>query len=287
MPRYSASRPGSSRARWLRLACGSPTSRSPPRRSAPHCSALLLVVAGFFVMARQVQLEGARLGRLFAVAASCAVPPLLIAGWFYVRNGIEHGLLVVGNWNIPGKDWWSQPGFHTASYYLGFGESLRRPVLSGFRSFGDALYSSFWGDGWIAGRASAAFPTEAWSWGFAVLGYWLAVPATFAIAIGIARMARLAFAPRECGRRAAWSFLLAVVGALATALVALTLDLPYFGQAKAPYLLGLVPIFAVAFALGAAWCDAALARRFGAVAAQLVRAFWITTGAVLWLSLAA
>lgn len=250
-------------------------------------AALLLVVAGFFVMARQVQLEGVALGRLFAVAASYAVPPLAIAGWFYVRNGIEHGQLVVGNWNIPGKDWWSQPGFHTASYYAGFGESLRRPVLSGFHSFGDAMYASFWGDGWIAGRASAAFPTEAWSWGFVALGYWLALPATFVLAIGLVRMAQRAFDPAEHGRRAAWSFLLAVTGAVATALVALTLDLPFFGQAKAPYLLCLVPIFAVAFALGVGWLDRALDRRFGTIAARLARAFWVATGAVLWLSLAA
>jgi len=247
----------------------------------------LAAVAAFFLAARVVQRDGASPGRLFAVTGAYAAAIAAVAGWYYARNVVHFGAPVVGNWNVPGMGWWSQPGFHTALYYLGFGESLRRPVLAGFHSFGDAMYASFWGDGWIAGRASAAFPTEAWSWEFAVIGYWLALPATLAVAIGLGRMLRLAFDPAECGRRAAWSFLLAVAGALATALVALTLDLPYFGQAKAPYVLGLVPILAVAFALGAGWLDVALDRRFGAIPAQVARCYWLGTGAVLWLSLAA
>ena len=71
------------------------------------------------------------------------------------------------------------------------------------------------------------------------------------------------------------------------ALIALTLDLPYFGQAKASYALGLVGPLAVAFALGVDACDRALAALGGAGAARAGRAFWVTTGAVLWLSMAA
>ena len=71
------------------------------------------------------------------------------------------------------------------------------------------------------------------------------------------------------------------------ALVALTLDLPYFGQAKASYALGLAAPLAVAFALGADAFDRALAALGGVGAAQVGRAYWITTGAVLWLSMAA
>lgn len=248
---------------------------------------VLAAVAGCFLLARVVQHEGFAIGRLAGVAAAYAVPIAAIAGWFYARNLALYGMPVVGNWNLPGMGWWSQPGFHTPAYYLGFGESLRRPVLAGFHSFADAMYASFWGDGWIAGRASAAFPTEIWSWDFAVIGYWAALPATGAIAFGLARMAQLAFAHAECGRRAAWSFLLATLGALATALIALTLDLPYFGQAKAPYVLGLVPVLAVAFALAAERADRALAARFGARAASAARAGWLGIGILLWLSLAA
>lgn len=248
---------------------------------------LLAACAGFFLLARVVQREGVRTGRLAAVALAYATPIAVLSGWFYLRNWRLHGALVVGNWNLPGRPWWSQPGFHTPTYYTGFGESLVRPVLGGFHSFWDALYASFWADGWIAGRASAAFPVEAWNWDFMALGVWLALPATLGLGWGLARMARLAFDPAEGARRAAWSFLLTVVAAVATALAALTLDLPYFGQAKAPYLLGLVPTFAVAFAIGADACDGWLAQRVGDVAAHAARALWLVTACVLWLGLAA
>ena len=70
-------------------------------------------------------------------------------------------------------------------------------------------------------------------------------------------------------------------------MVALTLDLPYFGQAKAPYLLGLVAPLSVAFALGVDACDRALVRLGGDSAAGAGRALWLAVGAVLWLSMAA
>ena len=248
---------------------------------------LLAAVAGFFLLARSAAGEGVRPARLAAIAAAYVAPIAAVSGWFYLRNVRLYGTPVAGNWNLPGMNWWSQPGFHTPGYYLGFGESLQRPVLSGFHSFADALYASFWGDGWIAGRASAAFPTEIWNWEFAAIGYWLALPATLALGWGVARSVRLAFAPEEGARRAAWSFLLALEAAVVFALVALTLDLPYFGQAKAPYALGLVAPLAVAFALGVDACDRALAARGGESAALVGRAFWLATGAVFWLSMAA
>jgi hypothetical protein len=244
-------------------------------------------VAGFFLLTRSAIAEGVRPARLAALAAAYIAPIAGVSGWFYLRNVQLYGTPIAGNWNLPGMVWWSQPGFHTASYYLGFGESLRRPVLSGFHSFADALYASFWGDGWIAGRASAAFPTEIWNWDFAGIGYWLALPATGVLGWGVLRTVRLAFAPEEGARRAAWSFLLALEAAVAFALLALTIELPYFGQAKASYALGLVAPLAVAFALGVDACDRALAAHGGEGAAQVVRAFWLVTGAVLWLSMAA
>ncbi len=248
---------------------------------------LLAAVAGFFLLARTVLAEGVRPARLAVLTAAYVAPIAAVSGWFYLRNWQLYGTPIAGNWNLPGMLWWSQPGFHTPNYYLGFGESLQRPVLSGFHSFADALYSSFWGDGWIAGRASAAYPTEIWNWDFAAIGYWLALPATLALGWGIARTLRLAFAPEEGARRAAWSFLLVLEAAVALALIALTIELPYFGQAKAPYALGLVAPLSVAFALGVDSCDRALAARGGESAARVGRAFWLATGAVFWLSMAA
>ena len=248
---------------------------------------LLATVAGFFLLVRNTVVEGVRPTRIAGLAAAYVAPIAVLCGWFYARSMQLYGTPIAGNWNLPGMLWWSQPGFHTPAYYLGFGESLRRPVFSGFHSFADAIYSSFWGDGWIAGRASAAFPTEIWNWDLVAIGYWLALPATVVLGWGLARSVRLAFAPEEGARRAAWSFLLALEAVVAFAMIALTLDLPYFGQAKAPYLLGLVAPLAVAFALGVDACDRALEKRCGESAARVGRALWLAIGAVFWLSMAA
>jgi len=243
-------------------------------------------VSGGCILARAAVVERARPPRLAALAAALALPPAALAGWFYARNVRLYGTPFVGNWNLPGMRWWSQPGFHTAAYYLGFGESLRLPVLSGFHSLADALYSSFWGDGWIAGRASAAWLPEFWSWPWVAIGYWLAVPVTLVLAAGALQSLRRAFAP-EGPLRAAWSFVVALEVALVLALVWLTLELPYFGQAKAPYLLGLVAPLAATFALGAETCDALLRRAGGRAASILGRALLTTAGAVFVLSFAA
>jgi hypothetical protein len=244
-------------------------------------------VAGFALVSRAaLGRDRPRVGAALAVAAAYATSMLALCGWFYARNVRLHGTPIVGNWALPGSAWWSQPGFHTPAYYAGFGESLVRPALSGFRSFGDSLYSSFWGDGWIAGRASAAFPPEAWNWDLMAVGYWLALPATAALAWGLARATRLAFARSEGFRRGAWSYLLLQAGALGFAMLVLTLELPYFGQAKAPYLLGIVPPLAVVFALGVDSADRALGLLGGEAARLIGRAFWLGSGCVLWLGLA-
>ncbi len=248
---------------------------------------LLAAVAGFFLIARNTVAEGVRPARIAGLAAAYVAPIAAISGWFYARNVQLYGTPIAGNWNLPGMLWWSQPGFHTPAYYLGFGESLRHPVLAGFHSFADAIYSSFWGDGWIAGRASAVFPTDAWNWDLVAIGYWLALPATAVLGWGLARCLGLAFAPEEGARRAAWSLLLTLEAAVAFAMIALTLELPYFGQAKAPYLLGLVAPLAVAFALGVDACDRALEGLGGESAARVGRALWLAIGAVFWLSMAA
>lgn len=231
------------------------------------------------VLGRAAAVERARPARLAQLAAALAAPPLAIAGWWTVRLWSAHGSPLAGNWSLPERIWWSQPGFHGWGYYLGFGEALRLPVFSGFRSFADAVYSSFWGDGWAGGRATvAALPP--WDWSWAALGYALALPATAVLLIGVGESVRRAFGPGP--RRAAWSFVLLLEGALAGAFLALTLELPYFGQAKALYLLGLVAPLAVQFALGAQALEAWLARLAGPAAVAAGRA-WLTATAVVFL----
>jgi hypothetical protein len=237
-------------------------------------------LAGAMVLAHALLVERARPARLLALALALAVPIAGLAGWFYLRNLRLYGTPLVVNWDLPGMQWWSQPGFHTLRYYVGFGTSLELPVFSGFRSFADSLYSSFWGDGWVAGRATAAIPPEWWHWGWAAIGYWLALPATALLVAGVARSLRIALVTGP--RRAAWSFVLALEGSLFFVFLLLTLDAPYFGQAKAPYLLGLVAPLAVQFALGVEAADRWLSRRAGAPAAIALRALTVATGAVFW-----
>jgi hypothetical protein len=71
-----------------------------------------------------------------------------------------------------------------------------------------------------------------WNWEWVALGYWFALPATCALAVGLAASAKRAFAALGPGR-AAWSLVLAVELAMGLAMLTLTIDLPYFGQAKA------------------------------------------------------
>jgi hypothetical protein len=114
-----------------------------------------------------------------------------------------------------------------------------------------------------------------------VLGYWLALPATALLAVGLGRAAARALAGPA---RAAWSLVLALAFAMGVALLDVTLQLPYFGQAKAPYLAGLAAPLAAVFALGAEGMDRALARAGGRPAQAAGRALLALAGGVFALS---
>ena len=238
----------------------------------------LVPVALFFLGVKLLAVEGASPGRALSRALLPGVAFLAVAGWFYARNVFHFGTPVVGNWALPGADqvWWQQPGFHTAAYWTGFGEALRHPYLSGFASFWDGVYSTFWGDGFIAGRV---FPSErhgAWSYPYMSAGYLLALPLTALLALGIVRALRTALGDASAHRRAAFSFLLTASYAVGFAFLSLTVSLPFFAQAKAPYALCLVPVLAVFFAAGSAWVDDALAAP-GRVPLRLAFAGLLTT----------
>jgi hypothetical protein len=219
-------------------------------------------VALFFLAIKSLAVErvgalrtGLRVGAAAGVAGA-------IAGWFYLRNALHFGRLLVGNWNLPGADqiWWQQPGFHTRSWYTGFGESLRHPYLAGFHSFWDGIYSTLWGDGGIAGRVLPAQRHGFWSYDFMSLGYLLAAPATLLVCVGAIRCVRIALADRDAARRAALSFVTTAAWAVGFSIFYLTLSLPFFAQAKAFYGLCMVGPLAVFFAAGAARVDEALSR---------------------------
>jgi hypothetical protein len=217
-------------------------------------------VALFFLVAKLLIVERASPARVSGLAALFVVTFLCVAGWFYARNWIHFGSPVVGNWSLsePGQIWWQQPGFHTLAYYTSFGESLRHPYLAGFHSFWDGIYSTLWGDGGIAGRALPHQRHVFWNYEFMSAGYLVALPATALVLFGALRCALLALRGRDRRRGAALSFLTTAAYAIGFAILSMTVQLPFFAQAKAFYGLSAAAPLALFFAVGAARCDEAL-----------------------------
>jgi hypothetical protein len=247
---------------------------------------MLAALAGFSLLAKAALLQRQRIGHVAALGAGLALPMCALAGWFYLRSWRLQGTPILANWgDLPGMVWWSQPGFHSLAYYTGFGEALRRPLFAGFHSLSDAFYSSFWGDGWVAGLSGVEQRPRYWRWDWAAIGYWAAVPVTGVLAWGWIRSLGLALS-RGGERRSAWSFLLALQLLTLCAAVAMTMRFPYFGEAKASYLLSLLTPLAVTFALGFERVEQWTERRGGPLATAAVRAGLTSTAAVFWLSVA-
>jgi len=242
-----------------------------------YTAVIVGAVGAFFLVCKLVAVEGAGPARLARLLAVLAVPPLVLAGWFYARNVVLFGDPLIANWgDMPGPTlkWWQQPGFHTAAFYLHFGESLTHPYLSAFRSFWDSLYSTLWGDGGIAGRVLPAQRHGFWNYGLMSATYLVAVPATIFAVAGAFRCVAGALRDPDPRRRAAFSFLVTFAYAVLFGLLYMSLRLPYFAQAKATYGLVVMPPLTLFFADGLAACDAALARR-GHVAARAVLYGWL------------
>jgi hypothetical protein len=233
-------------------------------------------VALCFLAWKLVLVERAAPARTAARLVAFAAVFLALAGWFYARSWLHYGVPVMGNWALPGEDqrWWQQPGFHTPAYYLRFGEALLHPYLAGFHSFWDSIYSTFWGDGFIAGRTDPYRRHDFWDYGFMSAGYWAALPATALLLAGLVLMVREALGAGASRRRLALAFLVTACWAVALAFVTLTFELPFFAQAKAAYFLMLTGPLALAFATAVAALDAALARR-GWLAARIVLHGWL------------
>jgi hypothetical protein len=228
-----------------------------------------------------VALTGAALAvKLLAVerrAARAALIPiaafagtaLAVCGWFYLRNWILLGQPVIANWSFrePGLVWWQQPGFHTPAWYLSFGEALRHPYFSAFHSFWDGIYSSTFGDGFVAGRADPSDRHPFFRYDYMSACYVLALPVPLFLAAGIASAVREAVDPvRARSKRCSELFQIAILGCVAYGYAALSLDAPFYSQVKASYgLLALAPA-SIAFARGYAGVGAWLRARVSGVA---------------------
>ncbi len=222
--------------------------------------ALAPLIVGF-VLAKLLFLEGRSVREVAGIGAALAGGMAALAGWFYLRSWLVYGDPVVWNLDIPGAvSWWLQPGFHTPAWLLSFGDGVQHPLFAGFASFWDGLYSTFWGDGLVAGMQTAHTRHGAWNESFMLIGYWLAIPATAPLAHGAWRAFRAATARAAVpnGVALARTMMFAVAATLFASSLLLSLRLPFYAQARASYLLAaLVPI-ALFFADGLVTIDASL-----------------------------
>jgi hypothetical protein len=227
--------------------------------------------------------DGLRGGRALGTAAALLAGVTLVGGWVYARNWLLLGRPVVGNWDLPGNlVWWEQPGFHTLAYYAGFGQALTHPFFAGYHSFWDGLYSTFWGDGLAAGMIRLSTRHGAWSYDFMTAGYWLAFPATVLLVLGVGRGLSRCLRGDDPRARLAMTLHMTFLYCVSFALLAITLRLPYYAQAKAFYVLCAIVPLSIAAALGLAWLPERLTGpRWLAV--RMLFSGWLTTlaGAII------
>jgi hypothetical protein len=207
-------------------------------------SALVVCALVVAVLAGRLWTQGVREPRAYArTTGALLLAAFLVCGWHYARVTWRFGKPLVGNWDrATGFAWWMDPGYATAGTFFRFGRSLTAPLLSAFHGLPDAIYSTLWGDG-LLGGASFLAVRPPWNYGLMAAGYLLALLPTLALLTGLAAAAgRLVRAPRSED-----VLLLGVLGATAFAVVSLSLQLPYYAQAKAFYgLSALIPLCALA-----------------------------------------
>jgi tetratricopeptide (TPR) repeat protein len=201
-----------------------------------------------------------------------------VSGWHYVRVWKHFGTPLAGNYDpTSGFWWWQPPGYGTLAYYGRFGHALTEPFFSALYGIPDGLYSSLWGDG-LCGGAGAWPHRPPWNYDLMAAGFLLALPASAAIGVGlVAAVWQLMRRPR-----AEWFLLLGVLAGLAVGVLFQLLRYPYYGHARASYLLtGMIPVCA----LGALGLDllARLGRVAGFLLAVLMGAWACTAYTSFWI----
>jgi hypothetical protein len=190
---------------------------------------------------------------------------LIIAGWYYLRNRIELGRFFIGGWDAFREIvWWQDPGYRTLGQCYQFGASIWQPVFSSIYGFWDAIYSSFWADGYLS---AYTFKHPPWNFGFMLSGAWWSLLPSAAILTGFVVTARM----KEGSLSRMLRFSVCSIAIYLAAIFYLFLTVPILSSAKATYALGLIPCFAL---VGTAGFEVLMRRRFVRAAIHGLFACW-------------
>ncbi len=242
-------------------------------------TALVVVVAVLLVLIGRLVVQGDRRPGVWLRGVGVTLlTAAAVSGWHYARVWTHFGTPLVGNYDpASGFRWWQPPGHGTLAYFCRFGHALTEPFYSGLYGVPDGVYSSFWGDG-MCGGAGAWPHRPPWNYDLMAAGFLLALPASVAIGAGLAAAVwQLVRRPR-----AEWFLLLGIVGGLTVGVLFQLLRYPYYGHARASYLLtAMVPLCA----LGAVGLDllARLGRAAGYLLAVVMGVWGCTVYASFWI----
>jgi tetratricopeptide (TPR) repeat protein len=238
---------------------------------------VLLVLGGQLLVRRERRFAVWARGVGVTVLVTCVV-----SGWHYARVWAHFGTPLVGNFDVASGFWFGQPpGYATLAGIFHFGRALVDPFFSALTSLPDGLYSTLWGDG-LCGGVGAWAHRPPWNYDLMAAGYLLALLPSVAILVGLFR-ALVGLVRRP---QAEWFLLVGVAGGLIVALLYQYLRYPYYGHARASYLLiGMAPMCAFcalgldALARPSRFVGVALALLLGTWAWTAYTSFWIDSAA--------
>ena len=171
---------------------------------------------------------------------------LFISIWYYVRNWVELGHFLIGGWDpFRGFIWWQDPGYRTLQQFFTFGESLMYPIYSAVVGIWDSLYSTMWVDAGLSGVASYDIRPP-WNYPFLLSGAYLSLLPSAAIFLG----ALVSLRKTTWVNQQSLLFSISCIITYIFAILYMFLTLPIYSIAKATYMLGLTPCFAVLCAGG-------------------------------------
>ena len=163
----------------------------------------------------------------------------IICGWYYLRNWWQLGVPFVGGWD-EGRQiiWWQYPGYRNFHSLFSWGHSLHFPVYAALAGFWDSIYSTLWLDGCLSSIIEFR-SRPPWNYSFMISGACLGLLPCAAILLG---MFRVFF---DCASRPALRFAAMSVIVYLAAMLALYIKVPIYSTAKATYMVGLSPFFAL------------------------------------------